>query len=99
MSKILGNIYERFTSDKHQIIWSNIHDPLTTKKRDVYSWFTSNSEADASELLVNHERHVSSGLNGMWCSAGLNLQSHTNVLPVAKEFKRISVIFLLLDYY
>ena len=51
-----------------------IHHPLTTiSSEDTFSRFSSNSEADASELLENLEENVSSLL--------------ASVLPVAKGCK------------
>ena len=50
----------------------------------------SNSDADASELLANIEEtcpryYIDSNM----LSAGLNVQPHTGVLPVAKELNTI----------
>ena len=54
------------------------------KQRIIPSWFSSNSEASASELLENMSSRYY--MDSDVISSGSYLQSHTGVLPVTKYY-------------
>ena len=78
-----------------QLFVNDLHLLSVTRKPVL---FFSNSEAHASELLVNIEEMFLGTTGIVICLARLNLQLHNNVLPVAKRLNMIEFIYLMDNY-